>query len=562
MSVTTSPDVIVVGAGHNGLVAACYLAKSGLDVLVLEAYQTPGGMTATNPWPEAPGHWTNDASIQPSVFRTSSIVKDLKLESKYGLRMRVIDPPHVHMQEDGSSLALWRDPTKTAEELKYFSRRDADEYLQMFETIRAAVDIGLPFMHTNPVHPDFKTILRTLKAAGKNAKQLSAIGRWAAGSFTETLDESFESDIIKAQMAINLPFMPFFQDGGGWGMIYLGIMSKYGTAMFEGGTGTLPKALIACLGDHGGRVRCSAPVEQLLVDSGRVTGVRLESGEEIRARRGVMTACSPKTTLTRLLPKGVLPWKLQARADNIPTRTRGIADMKLDVALNGKITMTKHEKWRGDGVDLRMGANSFNTWDEVKAAQDASRRGEIPELACGLGQVTTAFAPELAPEGHDTFWFWCGLTPSDPVEDWDTVRTALAERAIKHVNKFYVGVEDLQIAARPLVLPDIEKRFNAIDGSVYHVDPLITRFGPRKPALGFAGYDTPVPGLFLTGSGTHPVAGISGAPGRNAALRMIRVLKKEDGRADKLVDHRAQEQALDASINGRGEEAPAFSGQQ
>lgn len=549
MSNIRSADVVVVGSGHNGLVAACYLAKAGLDVLVVEAHESPGGMTATNPMPTAPEHQTNDASIQPSLFRTTPISRELELESRYGLRMRVINPAHVHMQEDGTSLALWRDPRKTADELKYFSRRDAEEYLEVFDTIRAAVDIGLPMMLSHPLRPGVKPILKMLAAAGKNRRQLAAIGRWAAGSFAEALDESFESDIIKAQLAINLPFTPFATDGGGWGMIYLGIMSKFGTAMFEGGTGNFPRALIQCLNDNRGRVRCSAEVSQLIVDDGRVTGVQLADGEEIHARRGVLTACSPKTTLTRLLPRGVLPWKLQARADNIPTRNRGIADFKMDVAVRGRLDTSRHERWRGDGVDLRMGANSFNTWQEVLAAERACRRGEIPEKVCGLGQVTTAFAPELAPKGHDTFWMWCGLTPADPDAPWDVVRSQLQGAATKHVDKFYVGVEDLQTAVRTLVLPDIEKRFHAIDGSVYHVDPVITRFGPRKPALGFASYSTPVPGLFLTGSGTHPVAGISGIPGRNAAMTMLRVLKREFGRAEALTDQRAQTKAIDESLS-------------
>jgi phytoene dehydrogenase-like protein len=552
VSSTQAAEVIVVGSGHNGLVAACYLAKAGIDVLILEAFDKPGGMTATSfMTPEAPEHQINEASIQPSLFRTTNISKELGLESKYGLRMRVIDPAHVHMQEDGSSLALWRDPAKTAQELKHFSRRDAEEYLKVFRTIDAAVAIGLPMMQTSPVRPEFKAILKMLRALGRNARELAAVGRWAASSFVEAVEDSFESDIIKAQMAINLPFMRFHDDGGGWGLIYLGIMRKYGTAMFEGGTGNFPRALCECLRDAGGRVRCSAPVEELIVRDGRVVGVRLAGGEEIHARRGVLTAMSPKTALTRLLPRGVLPPKLQVRADNIPTRNRGIADFKMDVAVKGRIELARHERWRGDGVDLRMGANSFNTWDEVLAAFRACTRGEIPEKVCGLGQVTTGLAPELAPEGHDTFWMWCGLTPPDPRDDWDTVRATLQQRAIEHVNKFYVGVEDLQIGARTLVLPDIEERFNAIDGSVYHVDPVITRFGPRKPAPGFAGYSTPVPGLFLTGSGTHPVAGISGMPGRNAAVTMLRVFKREQSKSDSLADQRAQEQAVDASLNGR-----------
>src|SRR6516165_7332646 len=118
-STLRSADVVVVGAGHNGLVSAAYLAKAGLDVLVVEAYKTPGGMTSTNPMaPEAPEYTINEASLQASLLRTTSIVKDLKLDSRYGLKQRVIDPAHVQQNDDGSSLALLRDPLRTAEELK------------------------------------------------------------------------------------------------------------------------------------------------------------------------------------------------------------------------------------------------------------------------------------------------------------------------------------------------------------------------------------------------------------------------------------------------------------
>src|ERR1700741_1396819 len=118
-------DVIVAGAGHNGLVAAAYLAKGGLDVLVVEASPTIGGMTSTNPMaPEAPEHMINEGSIPASLFRTTTIDADLELGRRYGLRQKVIDPAHVQMQLDGASLALWRDPQKVADELRYFSRRD------------------------------------------------------------------------------------------------------------------------------------------------------------------------------------------------------------------------------------------------------------------------------------------------------------------------------------------------------------------------------------------------------------------------------------------------------
>ena len=413
--------------------------------------------------------------------------------------------------------------------------------------ISAAVEIGLPAMQTNPVRPELKPILKTLGRTGRHARKLAEIARWAASSQAETVEEHFESDIIRAALMIGLPFMSHHADGSGWALIYLGILSKYGVAMFEGGTGAFPKALVQCLREHGGAVRTDAEVEQLVVRGGRVIGVRLAGGEELFARRGVLTAFSPKQTLTRLLPSGVLPAALQNRAEHIPTRTRGFADYKLNIALKGRIRMTRHEKWRGDGLDLRMGANSFHTYQETLAAQGAAIRGEVPEHVPGLAQVTTSVFPSMGPAGCDTWWFWSGLTPSDPHVGWEQARDEITKNVLAQSEPYYEGLEELEVGRRALALPDIEERFHAIDGSVYHVDPILSRFGATKPAWGFGGYSTPVPGLFLTGSGTHPVAGISGMPGQNAARTMVRLFAREDkhGRAQATGEARAWEQAIE-----------------
>ncbi|WP_281276010.1 phytoene desaturase family protein [Gordonia oryzae] len=528
-AVKNTADVIVVGAGHNGMVSAAYLAQAGLDVLVVEASPTIGGMTSTNPFePEAPGYTINEASMQASLFRTTTIDKDLGLSSKFGLRQTVIDPAHVQLNYDGTSLALWRDPRRTADELRYFSPSDAEALIDLYRVIDAAVEIGLPLMQTSPVTPDIKKVLQAAKGMAKNRKELAAIGRWMASSQVEAIEDSFESDAIRAPLTIALPFMPFDADLSGWSLIYLGVLSKYGVSMFHGGTGAFPAALAKSVKSHGGRIRTNAPVEQLLVHNGKVTGVRLRGGEELLARRAVLTACSPKTTLTRLLPDGVLPRVLKNKAEKIPTRRRGIADYKLNVALSGTISMEKHEKWRGDGIDLRLGCNSFNTYQESLDAAKACVRGDVPDHIPGLGHATTAFDKGFAPDGCDIFWFWTGLTPTDPRIGWDEAKKQITERVINDASHYYQGIESLEVARRDLALPDIEERFWAIDGSVYHVDPVISRFGPLKPADKFAGYRTPIPGLYLTGAGTHPVAGISGMPGQNAAHTMLKDFRNED----------------------------------
>ncbi len=531
MATEPKPDVIVVGAGHNGLVCACYLAKAGLKVEVVEASSTPGGMTSTNPMaPEAPEHMINEASIHASLFRTTNIDNELELSSRYGLRMRLINPAHVHLGPEGESIAMWREAERTVEEIKRFSRKDAARWLELSNTIAHATAMGLPMMQTNPLRPEGKRLLEALKAVAKGRKELGRIIHWASVSQREAIEEYFEHDMVRGPLTVNLPFMRFDADASGWALIYLGVYQKWGVAMFEGGTGAFPAALIRCLEANGGRVRCSAPVEQLLMSGGTVTGVVLEGGEELSATRGVVTSCGPTITLGKLLPEGVLDEQLALRVKNIPTTSTGYGNIKVNVALSGRVEMTRHQRWRkdnltGDSVDLRLPCVTWSTHQQSLDAGEACTRGQVPEMIPGLAQVTTAFDPGMAPPGHDTWWFWSGLVPSKPIEDWETVRETCEKVILDDCANYYDGLDKLEIARRTLTPKGIEERFNAPDGNVYHVDPIITRFGPTRPAAGLAGYKTPVPGLYLSGSGTHPIAGINGMPGMNAAKTMIRDLK-------------------------------------
>jgi phytoene dehydrogenase-like protein len=526
-------EVVVVGAGHNGLVAACYLAKAGLDVLVVERWGTPGGMTSTNPMaPEAPDHLINEASIHASLFRTTNIDAELELSAKYGLRQRVIDPAHVHLGPEGESIAMWRDPMRTVEEIRRFSRRDAAAWVELSDIIASATAMGLPLMQTNPVRPEFAKVLATLKAAARGRRELREIIRWATISQAQAIEERFEHPLVKGPLTVNLPFMPFRSDLSGWALIYLGVLQKWGVAMFEGGTGAFPAALIRCLEAHGGRLRCDAPVEELRVVGGRVTGVVLDGGEEVAASKAVVTACGPTIVLNKMLPAGLLPERLAQAARNIPTTSTGWGNTKINVALKGRVSLPKWQAWRrehlpGDPVDLRLPCVTWSTHEQSLIAGEQASKGEVPEMIPGLSQVTTAFDPAMAPEGHDTWWFWSGLVPARANESWDVVRSKIETRVLADCAQYYEGLDSLEIARRTLTPHDLETRFGAPDGNVYHVDPIITRFGPSRPAMGLGGYKTPVPGLYLSGSGTHPIAGINGMPGMNAAKTLIKALKKE-----------------------------------
>jgi phytoene dehydrogenase-like protein len=445
------------------------------------------------------------------------------------LRQRIIDPCHVQLAADGdASIAMWRDARKTAAEIRHFSHKDADAWLQLSETIDAALKMGLPLALTSPVKPNIGAMMSVLGRTLPRLSKLKPILDIVLNSHASALEELFESDIVRACCLTGLPFMDFKTDTSAFCMIYLAALQSTGISMFEGGTGAFPAALIRCLEAHGGRVRTSAKVDHMLVHDGAVCGVVLESGEEIRSAKGVITAFSPKMVLNHMIPEGLLEDKLQVRARHIPTKDRGVADYKLNIALKGRINAHRHQKWRdekGWGVDMRLPTLQWTTYQEGIEAYQSCIRGEVPDAICGLSQITTGFDESMAPPGHDTFWFWTGLIPADPKDGWDKARDEITQKVISRSAEIYEGIEGLEIARRPLAPTDIAKRFHAIDGSVYHVEPYITRFGGGRPARGLADYKTPIPGLFLSGSGTHPSAGICGIPGRNAARKFISTVR-------------------------------------
>jgi phytoene dehydrogenase-like protein len=150
----------------------------------------------------------------------------------------------------------------------------------------------------------------------------------------------------------------------------------------------------------------------------------------------------------------------------------------------------------------------------------------VPDPVPGFAILPTGIDPTQAPDGQDTFWFWSGITPANPTRPWSELVGPTADRVLEHTAKYIDGLRELQIDRRQQSPEDIAARFRSPDGNVYHVDPVATRFGPLRPAAGFAGYRTPVDGLFISGGGTHPSAGICGIPGQQAARAVLRSLRR------------------------------------
>lgn len=524
-------DVLVIGAGHNGLVAACYLAKAGYSVEVVEASPTIGGMISTNAiFPEAPDHLINEGGIQASLFRSSGIEEHLNLR-KYGFRQIIADPFHVHLDPEGPSLAFWHDPAKTVEELRYFSQKDARAYEAFARSLDAAMDVAIPYMNAHPLRPNGATIKEVLPAALRKRKELLPLTTFLTTSHREFIEERFDSPLLRAALASMPPFCWMTQDGTAWALIYVAMCHRTNSARFLGGTGGLTNALTQCLIEHGGKVRVNSRVTGFLTRGDTVTGVQLEDGTALRATT-TLASCSPKATLAQLLPEGMMPDHLERRARAIPTNVLETTTLKIDVAVSGRLSMPLHTKWRRDGLDLTEPIVSWQTYEDHIDAWNSAVQRVYPENECFIGIVPSRLDPTQAPEGQDTFWAWSGIFPRNPKVPWEEMREQIGDKVLKESSLYYEGLDSMEINRRVMSAPELEERFNVPDGNVYHVEPVGMRFGGLRPAQGFGGYETPVPGLWITGAGTHPTGGISGLPGKNAAEALIRA--NRDGALTRL----------------------------
>jgi phytoene dehydrogenase-like protein len=544
--VKTTPDIIVIGSGHNGLVAACYLQQAGLDVLVLEANDWIGGCTSTSAIiPEAPDHLISPCAADFCLIRAATIVDDLQLR-RHGYVEIEVDPPYVAPTPDGASLAFWRDPHRTAQEIKRFSQRDARAYLKYAELLDSALDAGLGYILNNATRPGFDAVAQATRVGLRHPRHLASLLPLVMGSAAEAIDERFRHPIVRGGLAsMSAIGAPITHKGSGINALFPGIVSRIGVSRAVGGSQALPDSLVRCLVDLDGHVRTGARVQDLLVTGDRVTGVRLTGGEELHAR-AVVAGCDPMQTLGRMLPDGMLPDRIARRVRDIPSTNGGNAYFKVDMAFSGQLRTDRLDAWRGDGLDLRRTALLAGSFEEMCEAVDRSSSGLLPQPFPFAALTPTGVDDSLAPAGMETLYLWVGWAPRDPAGGWtDALAHEAATSLIEHASLYYENIKDIEIGRYVEPWPLLAQRTNTPDGNPYHVDLLFSRNGPLRPAFGLGGYTTPVPGLYLTGAGTHPGPAVSGIPGQLAARTVLRTLRDLDGggaRATAAQDRRAAAQ--------------------
>jgi len=520
-------DAVVVGAGHNGLVTAAYLARAGMRVLVLERRHKVGGALTTDEL--MPG--VKVPAVAHTVGRLRrSVARDLRL-GEHGLRLLRPSVRAFAPRPDGRSVTLWADQARTAADLRAWSPADADAYPAFDRKVRALGSFLAYLGAATP--PDLKSpsladalsglklgrALRGLGGAGHTREALRVLPMAVA----DLVGEVFETDGLKGalatrgvQYAAMGPWsagsaMAFLadsagNDGGGAGQ----------TVFVTGGPGALAEALAGAARSFGAEIRCGTEVAHITVSEDRVTGVVLRSGEELVAPV-VVSGVDPKRTLLQMIDPVDLGPSLVWRTQNI--RTPGVVS-KVNLVLDGLPTFTAagHE-----GTERLRGRILVAPGiDYLERAFDASKYGRFSEEPYLEVTIPTLMDPTLAPEGTHVMSVLVQWTPYRLREaEWEAERDTLGDLVVKTLEAYAPGLTDRVVARRVLTPVDLERGFGLTNGNPMHGEPGLDQFFAWRPLLGYARYRLVFDGLYLCGSGAHPGGGVTGAPGANAARAIL-----------------------------------------
>ncbi|MEO6991518.1 MAG: NAD(P)/FAD-dependent oxidoreductase [Candidatus Baltobacteraceae bacterium] len=521
-------DAIVVGGGHNGLVTACYLARARKRVLVLERRYIVGGACVTEE-NVFPGYKVSTAAYVNSLFRPE-IVRDLRL-GDYGFEVVERDPASFSPFDDGRYLLLGPDRASNLREIGKFSARDAENYPKyeaMLGRVADVVEPTLTEIPPNVVRPGLDTLLKM----GKLGRALQKLGPGMSeaievltGAARPILDRWFESEQLKATLATDAiigafaaPSMP-----GTAYVLFHHVMGetngKRGVWSYvRGGMGGLTQALARAARDLGVEIRTEAEVTRILVDGNAVTGVVLADGDEYRAKQ-IASNLDCRLTFTRLLDPARLPPDFLAAIERIDYSS---ASMKINVALDALPNFTAAPGTEA-GPQHRGTVHLCPDQDYIERGYDDAKYGEPsrePVVEC---TIPSALDPTVAPEGKHLMSMFVQYAPyALRCGDWDARKDEFADRCFEVVERYAPGFKN-SVAARQVLSPlDLERTFNLSGGNIFQGSMGLNQLFAFRPVPGFAGYRTPVAGLFLCGAAAHPGGGVMGAAGRNAARVMLR----------------------------------------
>ncbi|HKE54037.1 MAG TPA: NAD(P)/FAD-dependent oxidoreductase [Actinomycetota bacterium] len=523
-------DVVIIGGGHNGLACAAYLAKAGLDVLVLEKRDVVGGAAATEePWP---GYRVSSASYVVSLM-PPQVVRELDLK-RNGYEVSIISPDYFVPFPDGTSLTLWGETERDAAAIARFSRHDAEAYVAFDRYFEHVARLLKDLLFVVPPNMNLRDLPKWAATAGRfrrwSGRDVHETVRLFTMSAADFLDEWFEDERVKGALATQAII-------GGWcgpmtpGSAYvlmhhwIGEIDGHAGAWgwVKGGMGGVSSAMARAARAAGAEVRTDAEVDRVAITtSGRAVGVSLSDGSLVRSQR-VVSSAHPITTYRDLIGEERLPGDVVRDVRRYRTRSGSV---KLNVALS---ELPAFPSWDQEG-DLHRGLAAVSPSIEyLERAWDDAKYGRMSEHPYVEVVFPTAHEPEgLAPKGKHLMLAFSQYGPYELREaSWDDGgREEFGSRVLKALGEFAPSLEDAVEHLEVLTPRDIEARFGLLGGNIMQGELTPDQLFSFRPIPGHGDYRTPIAGMYLCGSGTHPGGGVMGVPGRNAASVILRDHKR------------------------------------
>ncbi len=525
-------DVVIIGAGHNGLVCAAYLAAGGLKVRVVERRHVVGGAAVTEEF--HPGFRNSTASYTVSLLHPQ-VIRDLRLAER---GLRVLERPFSNFvpTADGRYLKYGGGLAATQAEVGKFSARDAQQLPQYYERLDRQAAVLKDWVLRAPPNLGGPLAVRDGRDALAAARLLWQFGRLLLEGqrdlvdiFTKSagawLDASFESEPLKATLGFD-SVVGNFASPYAAGSAYVQLHHVFGEVNGKpgiwghavGGMGRITALMAEECRARGVQIDVDAPVAQVLVERGRSVGVLLESGEEVRAR-AVAANVGPKLLYRKLIDRSVLPEDFAQAIDRYQT---GSGSLRINVALSelpdfSCLPGTQAQPHHSTGVLLAPSlAYMDQAWRDAVAGGYA--REPIVEML-----IPSTVDDSLAPPGAHVASLFC--QQFDPKADWAQLKDAAVNAVFDTVQRFAPNFRSALLGYRALTPVDLEQEFGLVDGDIFHGQLSLDQLFSMRPLLGYARYRGPLAGLYHCGSGAHPGGGVTGAPGHNAAREMLRDLR-------------------------------------
>ena len=519
-------DAVIIGAGHNGLVTACYLARAGMKVCVVEKNDWVGGAAVSRSL--YPGFTYSNCSYVSSLFRPE-IMRDLELP-KHGLQILPYEGGAV-FQQDGGYLGMFRDHDANRREFARHSPRDAESYDRYSRDIMRHCRFIRPLLMRTPPDPSsFRPRdLSELAFLGRKMFQMSEgqiyeMIRFWTMSISDYLDEYFESPVIKAYLAVSAiigtalgPMSP----GSAYVLLhhYMGdVDGNVGAWGFaRGGMGSISKALNASLAAAGGEVRVGKGIEKILVQNGRAVGVVLDGGDQVMGTR-VISNMDVKRTFLKHVDECELPGSFVKRVRNF--KIRGSSG-KLNIALDGPPKFTALPE---GAPNLKGDLHFTDSVERMERAYDDWKSGHFSADPFQDVMIPTMIDPTMVPPGkHFMSCFVQYAPPKIEGREWaDADRDAFGATCINQIEQYAPGFKNLILHAEVRTPRELEAEVGLTEGNIFQGELTFDQLLFNRPVPGYANYRSPIRDLWICGSSTHPGGGVMGAPGRNAAAEILR----------------------------------------